>query len=126
MSAMDVGKRLVDLCSQGKNMDAIDELYAEGVISVEAMAPEGGARESKGIEAVRGKNTWWTENHEIHSASVDGPFPHGDDRFAAIFEFDVTARAEPMAGQRFRMKEVALYRVENGKVTHEEFFYTMG
>lgn len=123
MSANAVGERLVALCAEGKNMDAISELYADDVTSVEATAPpEGGDRESKGIDAIRGKNEWWMENHEVHDAAVRGPFPHGEDRFCALFEFDVTFKP---SGQRFKMEEVALYTVEDGKITREEFFYSM-
>lgn len=123
MSAMEIGQRLVDLCQQGQNLDAINELYADDVVSLEATAPpEGGDREMQGVDAVRGKNEWWVENHEIHSASVSGPYPNGDDRFCAIFEFDVTSKPMDM---RMKMKEVGLYTVKDGKITREEFFYAM-
>jgi hypothetical protein len=58
----------------------------------------------------------------VHDSSVRGPFPHGDDRFCALFEFEVTFKP---SGQRFKMEEVALYTVEDGKIKHEEFFYSM-
>ena len=122
MNAMEIGERLVSLCREGRNMDAIDELYADDVVSVEAAAPPGTDRTSTGIEAVKGKNQWWIENHEIHAASVRGPFPHGDDRFCAVFEFDVTSKPE---GKRLKMEEVAHFTVSDGKVIREEFFYTM-
>jgi ketosteroid isomerase-like protein len=121
---MEIGQKLVELCREGRNIDAINELYADDVVSIEATAPPaGGEREMRGIEAVRGKNQWWQENHEVHDASVAGPFPHGDDRFAVHFNFDVTS--QPMGGQRFQMEEVALYTIENGKIAKEEFFYAM-
>lgn len=123
MNAMAVGERLVSLCREGKNMDVIEELYSDDVVSVEAMAPpDGGDRTSNGIEAVRGKNQWWNENHEVHEASVRGPYPHGDDRFCALFEFEVTFKP---ADQRFKMEEVAHYTVKDGKIVREEFFYSM-
>ncbi len=124
MNALEIGQKLVAMCREGRNMDAINELYADDVVSVEAMAPpEGGEREMSGIDAVRGKNDWWNENHEVHDASVAGPFPHGDDRFCVHFKFDVTSK--PMGGQRFSMEEIGLYSVADGKITKEEFFYTM-
>jgi hypothetical protein len=36
---------------------------------------------------------------------------------------DITSKS---MGQRMQMDEIGLYTVENGKITHEEFFYTMG
>jgi len=123
MSAKKIGERLVELCSQGKNLDAINELYAEDVTSIEAAAPPEGERISKGIDAVRAKNEWWSENHEVHDASVKGPFPHGEDRFCVVFNYDVTNKP---SGQRFPMEEVALFTLSGGKIAQEEFFYSMG
>jgi hypothetical protein len=125
MSAHEVGKKLVSYCQQGDNLKAIEELYADDVTSIEAMDDGTTPREMKGKDAVRGKNEWWIGNHEIHSASVQGPYPH-DERFAVLFSFDVTAKDGPMKGQRMQMEEVALYTVDNGKIAREEFFYTMG
>ena len=117
-----IGDKLVGYCREGRNLDAINELYAEDVVSVEAMAPPEGSREASGIDAVRGKNQWWIENHEVHGASVEGPFPHGDDRFAVLFDFEVTNKP---SGQRMKMREVGVFTVSGGKVTREEFYYSM-
>lgn len=122
MNAKAVGERLVALCSEGKNLDALDELYSADVVSVEAAKAPGMERTANGIDAVRGKNQWWIDNHEVHSSSVRGPFPHGDDRFCALFDFEVTFKP---AGQRFKMEEVAHYTVKDGKIVREEFFYSM-
>lgn len=128
--AYEVGKKLCEMCN-GANRDTtlrvLDELYDDGIVSVEAV--EGGEempRELRGIDAIRGKSNWWYDNHEVHSAKCDGPYPHVPDKFAAIFDMDVTPKAGPMAGQRFQMREVGLYTVKNGKVVREEFFYHMG
>ncbi|HEX7831033.1 MAG TPA: nuclear transport factor 2 family protein [Thermoanaerobaculia bacterium] len=125
MDTKQVGERLVELCREGKNMDAIAELYSPDITSVEAGGgDENMPREMHGIDAIRGKNQWWYENHEVHSGSAEGPYPH-DDRFAVKFSYDVTAKSGPMAGNRFTMNEVALYTVKDGKIVREEFFYAM-
>ncbi|MEM9071882.1 MAG: nuclear transport factor 2 family protein, partial [Myxococcota bacterium] len=118
MSALEIGKKLVQFCKEGKNLESINTLYAEDVESVEAAAPPEGERAVKGIEAVRGKNQWWIENHEVHEASVEGPFPHGDEKFAVIFKFDVTNKP---SGQRMKMEEVGVFTLKDGKVAKEEF-----
>ena len=123
MSAKEIGQKLVAYCKEGKNLECINELYDENIESVEAVAMQGGERIAKGIDAVRGKNQWWRENHEIHSASVEGPYPHGDDRFAVRFAYDVTNKP---SGQRSQMSEVALYTVSGGKIVQEQFLYQMG
>ncbi len=122
MDAKEVGTKLVELCKQGKNMEAVETLYDHDIVSVEAQATPAMPAEMKGIGAIRGKHEWRGANHEIHSASAEGPFVNGD-RFAAIFQYDVTAKDGPMKGNRFTMREVALYTVEDGKVVREEFLY---
>ena len=123
MTVKEIGERLVELCSQGKNLEAIYELYGKDIASIEAAAPPEGERVSTGVDAVKAKNEWWGENHEIHSASVKGPYPHGEDRFCVMFSYDITNKP---SGQRIEMEEVALYTVADGKIVTEEFFYSMG
>lgn len=122
MQTMDIARQLVELCRQGKNDEAISTLFADDVVSVEASVPPGGNREAKGLAALRAKGAWWRDNHEVHSGTVSGPWPH-DDRFVAGFQFDVTHKP---SGQRMKMDEVGLYQVKNGKIVREEFFYDMG
>jgi ketosteroid isomerase-like protein len=124
MNAKEIGEKLVALCKEGKNLECIDTYYSDDIVSVEAAPPpSGGEQTMKGIDAIRGKNQWWAENHEVHSAAVDGPYPHGEDRFAVRFDYDVTFKPN---GQRMKMEEVALFTVDGGKIVKEEFFYDMG
>lgn len=122
MTTLEVGKKLVELCSQGKSKDAHETLYSADITSVEAGAPPGQSRVATGLEAINGKSQWWADNHTIHSAKVDGPWPH-DDQFIVRFTYDVTFKPE---NKRFTMEEAALYTVSNGKIVKEQFFYTMG
>ena len=122
MNTMEIAKKLVELCKQGKNMEALDTLFAQDVVSVEAVAMPGAQQEAKGLAAVKGKGAWWLANHEIHSASVTGPWPHGD-RFVVGFQYDVTNKP---SGKRMKMNEVGLYTIRNGKIAREEFFYDAG
>ena len=46
MSTMEIATKMVELCRQGKNMEALNTLFAEDVVSVEAMAMPGGQQES--------------------------------------------------------------------------------
>lgn len=121
-SAFAIGKKLVELCQQGKNYEAIETLYAPNVVSIEAMAMPGNPTRLEGLEAVKKKSREFAASTTIHSSSVEGPWPHGD-RFIVTFSIDMTAKAGPMTGQRMQMKEAALFTVKNGKITQEEFFY---
>ena len=119
MTTHEVADRLVALCREGKFKEATNELYAHDIVSVEAVAPPNGSREMHGLEAVKGKGEWWEANHEVHSLKVEGPVVAGH-HFAVAFLMNVTSK--PM-GKRFDMHEIALYKIANGKVVHEEFFY---
>jgi len=103
-------------------MEAIDTLYSDDVVSVEAMDSEEMPAEIRGIAQIRGKNQWWFENNEVHEATAQGPYPHND-KFAVKYSYDITAKAGPNKGNRMKFDEVAIYTTANGKITREEFFY---
>lgn len=121
MTTQQTADTLVSLCSQGKFHEAIDSLYSPDIVSMEAGAPPGMSRESKGLAAVKAKSEWWAANHEIHSATVEGPLVAGS-HFAVTFKLEVTFKPE---AKRFAMEEVAVYKVADGKIVYEEFFYAM-
>jgi hypothetical protein len=121
-STLEIAKKYVELCKEGKNELILDELFTKDTVSVEAGAPPGVERISNGLEAIRAKSKWWRENHTVHKAEVFGPYPH-DERFAVRFLYDVTNKP---SGARITMDEVGLFTVSNGKIVKEEFFYTMG
>jgi hypothetical protein len=121
MTTQEVANNLVKLCSEGKFYEAVETLYSDDIVSMEAGAPPEGSRESKGLAAVKAKSEWWTANHEIHSADVEGPLVAGS-HFAVTFKLDVTFKPQ---AKRFTMEEVAVYKVADGKVVYEEFFYNM-
>lgn len=121
MSALEVGKKLVALCKEDKGMEAVDTLYSERIVSIEGQEGEGMPARMEGIEAIRGKNNWWYDNHEVHSMVPTGPFcGHREDQFVVKFDLDVTFKP---SGERSQMSEVALYTVADGKVVQEEFLY---
>src|SRR5690242_15002268 len=122
MTSLEIAKRYVALCKEGKFDECIDALFAPGAVSVEAAAQPGTDRTSKGTEAIHAKSKWWADNHTVHKAEVSGPYPH-DNRFAVRFVFDFTHKP---TNKRTTMDEVGLFTVENGKITREEFFYTQG
>jgi ketosteroid isomerase-like protein len=121
MTTVEIANKFVELCKQGKNSDA-KALYAEDAVSVEAFAPPGMDRVARGLAAIRAKGEWWIANHEVHSATVAGPWPL-DDRFIVGFKYDVTNKP---SGRRFTMEEMALYLVQGGKIVREEYFYNTG
>src|SRR5271163_1537366 len=104
MTTLEVGKKLVELCKENKNEEAMKTLYSPDIVSIEAASMPNMPAEMKGMQAVAEKGKWWMENHIIHSASVEGPFPHGE-KFIVHFKYDVTNK--PMQ-QRMQLDEMAL------------------
>ncbi len=121
MTTQEVADALVKLCSQGSFDQATRSLYSPEIVSVEAGAPPGQSREAKGLDAVMAKGEWWTANHEVHSVNVEGPLVAGS-HFAVTFKMDITFKPQ---SKRFKMEEIAVYKVAAGKIVYEEFFYTM-
>lgn len=119
MTLSEIAQQLVDGCRTGKEGENLGKLYAEDAVSVEAV-DYGQGREAHGMAALKGKHDWWDSAFEVLEATVSDPFPHGDDRFAVIFE--VKAKSKE-TGEISDMKEVAVYHVAEGKITREEFFY---
>jgi hypothetical protein len=112
MNTEEVAKKVVELVRKQAWYEALDTLYDNDVISVEATAPE-----TRGKEGVRGKIDWWVNAMEVHSFEAGKPFvPH--DRFVVQYDAEVTDKASK---QRRHMSEVGVYTVKNGKIAREEF-----
>jgi ketosteroid isomerase-like protein len=122
MSTVDVAQKLVSMCKERRDHEALNELFSPDAVSVEAMSLPNMPQEARGLDAIKAKGDWWRKNNEVHSVGVEGPFPNGD-RFAVRFTYDVTQK---QSGQRIKMDEVALYTVKNDKIVREEFFYPTG
>jgi ketosteroid isomerase-like protein len=120
MTTKEIADKVVQLCSQGKFPEAMS-LYSPDIVSMEAGAPPGQSREAKGIAAVKAKGEWWTANHEVHSVKVEGPLVAGA-HFAVTFKMDVTFKPQ---SKRMQMEEIGVYKVADGKIIYEEFFYSM-
>lgn len=113
---------LVAHCRNHTEAEGLNTLYTKDAVSVEA-ADMGSGRETRGLDGIRGKHEWWNQNMEVSKGTVDGPYLHGDDRFAVIFEVEGKEKA---TDKPFSMKEVGIYHVDkDGKINREEFYYTM-
>ena len=115
MSLQTIGKRLVELCNQGKNFDVMHTMYAPDIVSVE---PTG--QETKGKTPVIQKSQRWAAGVTIHAEKVLGPFFHGADRFATQTTFEITRKA---TGKRITLEEVTVYTVKDDLIMREEFFF---
>lgn len=117
MTTTELARDFTELLKRGDHEGAGAKYNADDIVSLEAM--DGPMSVCEGKEAVMQKGAWWSENHEVHGASVEGPFVNGD-QFAVFFKFDITPKA---TGERATMEEVGLYTVKEGKITEERFYY---
>ena len=116
MTTQQVANRLVELCRQGKIMETQQELYADDAISIEGdMAPV------KGKQAIIDKgNTFQSMIEGFHGSEISDPII-ADNHFAISWMMDVTMKEKG----RMKMQEICVYKVKDGKVVSEQFFFSM-
>jgi hypothetical protein len=120
-----VAQRLVELCSTGKNLDAIKELYADQARHVEVMEAPWCPRITVGKAKLLEKAAQFAKDTTVHGATCGAPLVNGD-QFVCTMGMDCTSQQGPMAGKRMAISETALYTVKNGKITEGKFFYGCG
>jgi hypothetical protein len=112
MSTEEVAKKVVELVRKQAWCEALDTLYDENIVTVEATAPE-----TRGKDGMRGKIDWWVNAMEVHSFNASKPFV-AHDRFVVQYDADVTDKSSK---QRRTLSEVGVYTVKDGKIVLEEF-----
>ena len=122
MTLTEIAEELVAGCREGRETENLAKLYSEDAVSVEA-ADMGNGRETAGLEGIRGKLAWWDGAFEVMEGNIEGPYAHGDDKFAVHFKMKTKNKE---TGEVSDMAEVGVYHVADGKITREEFFYTTG
>jgi ketosteroid isomerase-like protein len=123
MNTETVAKRLVELCRKGEYEQAQRELYAQDAVSIEMpSAPAGALGDAQGLEAIYEKGRQFAAMVEtVHTNSVSDPVVAGN-WFSVAMAMDVTFKGRG----RMQMAEVGVYRVRDGKVVGEQFFYDRG
>lgn len=122
MTALEVGRQLVTLSREGRNMEVFDQLYAEDVTTSEASDWPTFPKETRGVEIVRRKNRWFSDNFVVHRLEVEGPWPNGE-QFIVLFRLEVTEKA---TARKMQIASAGLYTVARGKVVREQLFYELG
>jgi SnoaL-like domain len=112
MSTEEIAKEVVELVRKQVWHEALDTLYDNDVVSVEATEPQ-----TRGKKGVRGKIDWWVNAMEVHSFNASEPFV-ARDRFVVQYDADVT---DKKSKQRRKLSEVGVYTVKDGKISREEF-----
>ncbi len=114
----EVAARMRELFRENKWDQIQDELYAPDAVSVE---PQTTARlkSVEGIDAIRAKGKEFNELiEEVHNGWVSEPIVGGN-YISVAMGMEVTMKG---AG-RFRLDEIAVYEVKDGKIVREQFFF---
>ena len=122
MTTEEVAKKVMELTRKQAWHEALETLYDDNVVIVEAFSMGGGPTETRGKEGVRGKVDWWVNSMEVHSFDTKGPFV-AHDRFVVQYDAEVS---DKKTKQRHKMSEVGVYTVKNGKIVREEFLPSAG
>ena len=117
MDTNTIGKKVVELTRKRAWREAIDTLYADDVVSVEARGMDGDSPEKHGIEAVRAKTDWWVNTMNVYDAKVSGPFV-AHDRFVVLYDLEF---GEKTSEHHTKISEAGVYTVKDGKIVREEF-----
>ncbi len=117
MTTTDVANRLVELCRQGQNLQAVEELYAPNILSLE---PNGTPQpKTVGFDQVKEKSIQFDKDvQEFHGSEIGDPQIAGD-FFSLTMSMDCTFKSMG----RVHMEEVCVYQVQDEKIVQEQFFY---
>ena len=120
MTTKEVANRLVELCREGKNLQAIEELYSPNIVSNEMPWVEGLSVVTTGITDVKAKNNgWFGSFKEMPKATVSEPLI-AENHFVVRMTFTATHKD----GKPYFIEELCVYEVENGKIVRENFYYS--
>ena len=117
MTTQEVANRLVELCRNGKVLEAQQELFAENVTSTE---PEHSPNKSaKGKADVLAKGKAFAEMiEERHDGFFGDPIACGN-----YFTFAGMLDATMKGMGRMKLEEICVFGVKDGKVVSAQFFY---
>lgn len=117
-TTQEIANRLVELCRMGDYDTAYDELFHPEVEATEpANAPNPGT--TKGIDALKAKGEVFNEMiEEMHDGFVSDPLVAGN-YITLTMGYDATFKGQG----RVKEDEVVVYKVENGKIVSEQYFY---
>jgi limonene-1,2-epoxide hydrolase len=117
MTTQEVANRLVALCRLGQIQQAMEELYADTIVSNEpAHAP---VKSASGKKAVFEKGKNFASMIEIrHGGSFSEPIVGGR-FFSVAMTLDATFKGQG----RMTLDEICVYEVKDGKIVWEQFYF---
>lgn len=119
MTTQEIAEKFVQHLKAGKFVDAIDDFYADNIVSHEMPGVPNEVTEGKAN--VKNKSVEWEASVErINSAEVSDALVAGS-FFSITLKMDVVFKE---SGQ-MNIEEIAVYEVKDGKIVSDRFFYGM-
>lgn len=119
MTTQEVADKFYEL-GESNQWDKIhDELYADDAESIEPPANTGFLQNAKGRAALKEKSAKFNSMiEEVYSGYSSKPIVAGN-YFSVAMGMDVKMKGM----DRMNMDEIAVYKVKDGKIVKEQFFY---
>ncbi len=122
MTTQEVANKYVEMCNAGKMDEVQAALYADNAVSIEMEGAQGFPQKVEGMEAIKVKGEHWQGMVEaFHGVKVEGPVVAGD-HFSCALKMDITYKGQ----ERKNDEEIAMFKVKDGKIVSEQFFYPVG
>lgn len=117
MTTQQVADKFYEYMQQGAFDKIYGELYSPHATSEET--PGSDWPKANGMKEIEEKGKRWNDGMEaMHGGTTDKPIVAGN-YFTSYMTMDFT----PKGGSRTSMAELGVYKVENGKIVSEQFFY---
>lgn len=117
MTTQQVADKFHEYMQQGAFDKIYGELYSPECTSEETPGSEWG--KANGMKEIEQKGQQWNDGiQEMHGGTTDKPIVTGE-YFSSRMTMDYT----PKNGERVNMEELGVYRVKDGKIVSEQFFY---
>lgn len=119
MTIQETAEKFVQHLRDGKFIDAIEDFYADNIVSYEM--PGAPQEKTEGKAEVKNKSVEWEASvQNINSSEISDPLIAGN-FFTVTIKMDVDFRER---GQML-FEEIAVYEVKDGKIVSDRFFYSM-
>ena len=117
MTIQEIATKFYEYMQVGAFDKIYTELYSQDATSEEP--PGSDWTKATGMKELHEKGKKWNEMvEEMHGGTTAEPVITGD-YFSSVIMMDFT----PKGGPRTKMEEIGLYRVKDGKIISEQFFY---
>jgi hypothetical protein len=110
----EIAARLVSLVEKHEFLQAYEELFSDHAESIDPMNKN---VPLSGLGVLMERERLFLENTDIHDLKVAHPSFAGN-YFCVTMSFDFT----PKGQERRKVEELAVYKVENGKIVNQQFF----